>query len=364
MKYVGSDEDLKEGCSESCPSWYSTMRVLSKPSSAKCTLKLYTLFLLAEPKSVSCQRLAQILQSLSHDSINRFLVRERYTPRDLYEVVKPRIQLQGGTLSGDDTVLDKPYSNPNQTTLIDYFWSGKHKKVVKGINLLTLYYTDPTGVSVPVNYRLNDKREGKTKHDYFREMLLEVMGWGLNPAMITADSWYACVETLTLLKHQEWGFLFAIESNRLVSVESQGYQPICQLEIPPDGRVVYLKQVGTVKVFRTVFKDEFRHYLVFLPDSTALESFTALEFKHLHDHHWGIEQFHRAVKQVCNIERFYVRDPHAIHTHIFSALRAFVQLEFKRATGVILNWYQVRRNLFNPILSAFIQDHLAEMADF
>lgn len=339
------------------------MRVLSKPSSAKCTLKLYILFLLAEPKYVSCQRLAQILESLSHDSINRFLVRERYTPRDLFGVVKPRIQLQGGSLSGDDTVLDKPYSNPSKTTLIDYFWSGKHKRVVKGINLLTLYYTDTNGVSVPVNYRLNDKREGKTKHDYFREMLLEVMNWGLKPAMITADSWYACVETLTLLKHQEWGFLFAIEGNRLVRLESHEYEPVRQLDIPAAGRVVHLKQVGRVKLFRTVFKDEFRHYIVFLADSTALEGFTEAAFKQRHDHHWGIEQFHRAVKQVCNIERFYVRDQNAIHTHIFSALRAFVQLEFQRVAGAILNWYEVKRNLFNPLISAFIQDHLAEMAD-
>jgi hypothetical protein len=69
------------------------MRVLTKPSSAQCNLNLYTLFLLEEPKSVSCQRLSQILESLSHDRINRFLVRERYTPEDLFEVVKPRIEL-------------------------------------------------------------------------------------------------------------------------------------------------------------------------------------------------------------------------------------------------------------------------------
>ena len=152
------------------------MRTLSKPSSAKRNLNLYTLFLLAEPKYVSCQRLAQTSEDLSHDSINRFLVRERYTPRDLFEWVKARIQLHGGTLSGGDTALDKLYSNPSKTAFTDYFWSGKHKKVVKGINLITLYYTDSTGVSVPVNCRLNDKTDGKTKHDYFREMLSEVIG--------------------------------------------------------------------------------------------------------------------------------------------------------------------------------------------
>ncbi|MBW4694879.1 MAG: hypothetical protein KME27_24280 [Lyngbya sp. HA4199-MV5] len=66
------------------------MRTLSKPSSAKCALHLYTVFLLAESKYVSCQRLAQILENVSPDSINRFLVRERYTLHDLFAWVKPQ----------------------------------------------------------------------------------------------------------------------------------------------------------------------------------------------------------------------------------------------------------------------------------
>ena len=49
-----------------------------------------------------------------------------------------------------------------------FFWSGKHKRVVKGINLISLYYTDVTGTSYPVNFRLYDHREGKTKNEYFR----------------------------------------------------------------------------------------------------------------------------------------------------------------------------------------------------
>ncbi len=194
-------------------------------------------------------------------------------------------------------------------------------------------------------------------------MLAEVLGWGLKPTVITADSWYACVETLTLLKHQEWGFLFAIESNRLVALEAGLYVPVQSLAIPPSGLVVQLKQVGVVKLFRTLFKDEDRHYILSLPDETELETVTEARFKHLHDHHWGIEQFHRAVKQVCNIERFHVRDRNAIQAHIFSDLRAFVQLECKRAAGGILNWYEVKRNLFNPLIASFIQDHLAQLAD-
>jgi hypothetical protein len=54
---------------------------------------------------------------------------------------------------------DKPDSEAQKTGLMGYFGSGKHKRTVKGINLITLCYTDITGTSYPVNFRLYDKRE-------------------------------------------------------------------------------------------------------------------------------------------------------------------------------------------------------------
>ena len=38
-------------------------------------------------------------------------------------------------VSINDTVLDKPYSQ--HMDLVSYFWSGKHHRSVKGINLIT-----------------------------------------------------------------------------------------------------------------------------------------------------------------------------------------------------------------------------------
>ena len=334
------------------------MRLLTKPSTAQCDLNLYILFLLAEPKYISCIRLARLLEDLSHDSVNRFLLRERYGARDLFNMVSPHIDLLGGTLSGDDSVIDKPYSDPHKAKLIDYFWSGKHKRAVKGINIISLYYTDINGVSVPVNYRINDKGDGKTKNDYFQEMVAEVIQWGLSPFWITADSWYASVETLKLLRHQELGFLFGIESNRLVSIESGQYTNVRNLEIPEDGLMVHLKQFGKVKVFRTVFKNEYRYYIMYLPELKALQEISRAKFKSVHDLHWGIERYHRALKQVCNIERFQVRASHAIRTHIFGSLCAFVELELKRSQQVISNWYELRRHLFDDVIRSFILENL------
>ena len=142
-------------------------------------------FLISEPKSSTCTRLAEATD-ISHDSVNRFLQRENYQPKDMFDEAAQSLCLIGGMLSVDDTVLDKPYSN--SVALVGHFWSGKHHRVVKGINLVTLYHTDSAGRHMPVNFRICDKPEGKTKNDYFLKMLLEVLAWGLKPAFVTGDS--------------------------------------------------------------------------------------------------------------------------------------------------------------------------------
>jgi hypothetical protein len=150
------------------------------------------------------------LGDVSHDSVNRFLLRERYEPKDLFNIIEKIINLAGGILSVDDTVIEKIYSNPKNAELIGYFWSGKAHKTIIGLNLITLYYSDINGNSVPINYRIYDKKEEKTKNDYFREMVSEIISWGVKPRMVTGDSWYSGVENLKFLKNQKLGFLFGI----------------------------------------------------------------------------------------------------------------------------------------------------------
>ena len=121
--------------------------------------------------------------------------------------------------------------------------------------MITLYYTDPKGNSLPVNYRIYDKSEGKTKNDYFQEMLDDVLEWEIEPKFVTGDSWYSCVSNLKLIRKHELGFMFAIESNRTVSVEKGEFLQIQKLEIPKDGLEVWLRDFGHIKVFRTMLKD-------------------------------------------------------------------------------------------------------------
>ena len=340
-------------------------RQITRPPTAQCTLPMYIGFLISEPKFVSCQRVGEVL-NISHDSVNRFLQRENYTPRDLYNEVKKNIDPSGGTLSVDDSVLDKPYSY--HISYVGHFYSGKHHAVVKGINLITLYYTDPHGRSFPVNYRIYDKNEDKTKNDYFLEMLSEILSWGLSPAWVTGDSWYSCVKNLKAIKHHGLGLLFALESNRKVSIHKGEWELVRDLQIPEDGLLVWLKKYGYIKLFRTHLKDQVRHYAMDMASPNAQpneledwENLTQVEFSKLHDQHWQIEQYHRVIKQVCHIEHFQVRNAHSVNTHIFAGICAYVALQRMKVTDLVKNCYQISRELFKSVIADFIKDFAPSM---
>ena len=121
--------------------------------------------------------------------------------------------------------------------------------------------------------------------------------------------------------------------------------------------MIYLKEFGWVKVFAQEFKNELRYYILYLPNSEQMKLLTSQQFKKLHDTHWQIESFHRVIKQVCNIERFYIRNSQGIINHCFCSLRVFAMLQTMRIDGLIDNLYQISRQLFIPVIREFIGKH-------
>ena len=87
------------------------------------------------------------------------------------------------------------------------------------------------------------KSEGLSPtNDYFQDMLDEASAWGLKPAMVTGDSWYSGVDNLKRIRNHQLGWLFALESNRTVSLEKGQWVQVRKLDIPNDDLVVWLKQ--------------------------------------------------------------------------------------------------------------------------
>lgn len=337
---------------------YRENNTLSKTPKSNCNLYKYIGFLLGEPSSANCSKMGETLK-ISHDSVTRFLYRENFTGKDLFDEAAKTLNLKGGILSVDDTVLDKPYSR--YISFVGHFWSGKHHKTVKGINLITLYYTDSKGNSLPINFRIYDKEENKTKNDYFIEMLEEVLRWGLKPSFTTSDSWYSCVKNLKTIKKHQLGFFVGLESNRLVSIIKGTFVNIKELDIPDNGLVVWLKDFGHVKVFRTNLKDQIRHYAIYLPEGndnedncSKMTDFSRFYFETLHNVHWNIEQYHRTIKQVCNVEKFQVRGKVAVQNHIFASILGYVQLKCMSAMDIIDNCYSLHKALFQEVICKFV----------
>jgi len=314
----------------------------------------YIAYLLSEVGKSSCVRSGKVLQ-ISHDEVNRFLAGSGFNGKDLFDKAKGALKLTGGVLSVDDTVIDKPYSNPDAAELVDFFWSGLHHKSVKGINVIVLNYTDPDGVSLPVNWRLYRKRDNKTKNDYFQDMVNEVFSLGLRPAWVTADSWYSSIENLKFLRNKEVGFMVGLEKNRIISTLPHQYQPVGEVTIEADGLYTHLKGFDYVKVFRTVdTEDHERHYALYGNQKQPTTVLNRILFMELKQQHWHIEQAFRAVKQLAHAGHFFVRRTAAINTHLFCVLRALQRLVLWAKDEVIQSIYKLHDQLFLTAQRQFI----------
>ena len=80
----------------------------------------------------------------------------------LWSEAEPAVNKDQGILVIDDSTLDKPYAQKME--LVTCHWSGKHKQVVSGINLITLMWTDGES-HIPCDYRLYNKQ-----HDHLTKM--------------------------------------------------------------------------------------------------------------------------------------------------------------------------------------------------
>lgn len=322
------------------------------------TLGEYVAYLMTVPSGSSCVNASKTL-CVSHDTVNRFLLGGDFDGKSLFKSIQDSIDLVGGILTVDDSVLDKPYTKHGTTELVGRFYSGKHHRVVQGINIIALFYTSKNGYSVPVNFRVYQKSDQKTKNDYFQEMVRELWNWGLRPKWVTADSWYSGTENLKFLRNLEINFMVGIESNRKISSLPAEYQYVRDADIPKEGLFTHLNGYDFVQVFRTVAEDgDARHYALYQQqgDTSDIRLFTPEEFKEVHLGHWNIENFFRAVKQCCQAEKFFVRNTKAIKTHLFAVLTAFQKLASLTFNKCIESVYDLKNQLYREAQRQFIYD--------
>jgi putative transposase len=310
----------------------------------------YINFLIATQKGYSCSEAARVqparVDPPAHDAITRLLHRLEPKPDELWNEAREWVKLKRGILIIDDSVLDKLYARKME--LVSWQWSGKHGRVVKGINLTTLLWTDGDK-HIPCDYRLYEKAsDGATKNDHFRDTIQTSKERGFQPDCVAFDSWFSSLENLKLIRAYGWTWLTRLKRNRLVNPDRTGNRPLYETELAATGTVVHLKGYGFIKVFKIVAPDgDIDYWATNDLEMSHLKRLQYAEFE------WTIEEYHRGLKQCCGVERGQVRSSRSQRNHIGLAVRAFLRLEMHWFnTGI--SWYEAKTNIVREAVRSYL----------
>jgi putative transposase len=328
------------------PTWPASVEGMNPP---RVQPEDYIDFLIATPKAATATEAARVQPARpgapAHDAFTRLLQRLEPDPETLWAEAQPQVRLGEGVLVLDDTVLDKPYAR--RIDLVKRHWSGKHHAVVKGIDLVSLVWTDGDRV-VPCDYRVYHDAGQATKNDHFRAMADTAQARGFQPGCVLFDGWYSSLENLKHLRAKGWRWLTRLKANRLVDKDRQGPRPLSRTEVAASGTEVWLKGYGLVKVFRIAATDGGIGYW-----ATSDLSMAELERLRLAECGWTIETYHRGIKQCTEVEKCQARSATAQRNHIGMALRAFVRLEWHLAsTGI--SWVAAKASIIHDAVRAYL----------
>jgi len=316
----------------------------------KCQPEDYINFLVASPCVVSGTEAARVQPEQpdppAHDAFTRLLHRLEPDPATLWAEAAPQVHRGHGVLVLDDSTLDKPYAR--KIGLLTRHWSGKHRRVVQGINLLTLLWTDGEAL-IPCDYRLYEKAVDKlSKNDHFRTMLATAEARGFIPECVVFDSWYASRENLKAIRRCGWRWVTQLKANRTVNPDGTGNRPLRDCAISPAGTRVHLEGYGFILVFLIVLPNGDKEY--WATNDLAMDELTRLKYA---EWAWGIEIYHRGLKQHCGVERAAVRAARAQRNHINCAIRAFLRLEQHRlVTGV--SWWEAKTDIIREAIRLYL----------
>jgi hypothetical protein len=309
----------------------------------------YIDFLIATPKAASAAEAARVQpdkpRAPAHDAFTRLLRRLEPDPEALWLEALTQVDLLGGVLVLDDSVLDKPHAR--HIDLVGRHWSGKHRAVVRGIDLVSPLWTDGDR-HVPCDYRIYHDPKEATKNDHFRAMVQTAHARGFRPRYVLFDGWYSSLDNLKLLRALGWAWLTRLKSNRLVNKDRQGTRPLSRTEIAPSGTEVWLQGYGLVKVFKIVAPDGDIGYW-----ATSDLGMTDLGRQQYGEYSWAIENYHRGIKQCTEVEGCQARSAVAQRNHIGLALRAFLRLEVHSfTTGV--SWLEAKTAIIRDAVRSYL----------
>ena len=287
----------------------------------------------------SCVGLADALETVSHDSLQR-VIRDGHQINELFRCLVNRSMKRGGYLILDDTILEK-YTRGLEA--IKKLLDTKTNGYVLGLNVVLLCWSDGK-TTLPIAFFIYQGKE-VSKLELARKLLHYAQALGCKPKFVLFDSWYAAQTLLKAIRALGWHFVTRLKKNRYLSgkkLKSFHRHPYWQEQGKLRGDI-------EVKVFRRASK----FY------ATYKHSLSWASLKALYRIRAEIEEVFRVLKQECAWQGCQQRSLRHYYRHLTLGLIAFyflksLQKRFK------LGVYILRRKLISRKLSINLQD----IADF
>jgi hypothetical protein len=250
-------------------------------------------------------------EAFSHDAINRYLRRERMTPRLMWDNVRDEIvPTPAGYLIFDDTVLDKDYSR--QIDLVRHQYSGNAHGLIRGIGVVTCVYVNPELDQFwLIDYRLYDPDgDGQSKLDHVRDRLGNVVHHKRLPFhAVLMDTWYATKDLMLFIESLQKVYYCPLKDNRQVddSGGERPYQRVDSLTWSPTerahGKTIKIRgfpKHHKVQLFRVEVSTHRTDWVV--TNEPTQHSTAAAQ--QACGYRWKIEQLHREGKQLTGLPAF------------------------------------------------------------
>ncbi len=265
----------------------------------------YCQYLLSSQINYTLTNLADHLEQISHDQINRYLKNEKLTPRLLWDNVKKLIVVdEDAYIIFDDTVLDKRFSE--EIEIVRRQYSGNEHGIVRGIGIVNCIYVNHKTLQFwVIDYRIfNPENDGLSKVDHVKNMLLGLVYQRNLPfETVLMDTWYAVNKLMFYIDSLEKVYYCPLKTNRLVddSFGKEKYKNIKNLEWSDEdlesGKIIKIKGFPAdkkVKLFRVTVSTDRTDYVA----TNDLSQSSLDVAQQVCKIRWKIEEFQQSYKAV------------------------------------------------------------------
>jgi len=318
-------------------------------------LDLYSDYLLSSFNQTTATNMSAVLNGVvSHDKISRFLGQRLFTQIDYWKCIKPivrSIEHEDGVIKIDDTLEEKPYSTEND--IVCWHWDHSRKRHVKGMNILNFLYQSPlqetNRCSIPLAFEIIkktesyfDKKSGKvkrrsiiTKNELLRERLRILHQLNrVKFKYVLWDTWFSSKDNFEFVHYKlKKYFIAAVKTDRPVAMSMKEklagkFKRVDEQNIPTNQTVtVYLRGLGfPVLLVKQIFtnKDGSQGVLYIVTNNIQLTYQAICTTYH---ERWGVEDFHKSLKQNVGLEKSPTKNETTQSNHIFAAMIAWIKLE-------------------------------------